>query len=145
MSARIIIKRETGFLNGNGGVLKVFIDGTEVDNLINKTTFTVEAGTYAVQIKRSRNLAKTQTLIVNAAEGTEVTLKVKNNIKYYSLFNLLLVISLSVNLLFAFSEIQKPKWYSIIQLCIVLAFFLYILGYYLFNKGNVLTLAETSN
>jgi len=143
MSAKIIISREKGFLNGNGGVLAIFIDGKEVDLLINKTTFFVEPGVYTVQVKMRYNLIKTQLLIVNATEIKEVYLTVKNGVKYYSFFQFLIIISLVGNLFFTANGHQVPSWYSKLSIFLIIAFSVYLILTYLYKKGGVKILQET--
>ena len=145
MSAKIIIRREKGILSGNGGILKVFIDHKEVDEMVNKTTFFVEAGVYAVQVKMRRNLVKTQILIVKVNDGSDINLIVRNGIKYYSILYTLFLLSLIGNLFFLLAEIRIPKWYSIFQLSFAIGFTIYMLSSYLFKNGMVRILEETTN
>jgi hypothetical protein len=143
MSAKIIISREKGWFSGNGGILRVFFDEKEVDEMAIKSTFIVEEGVYAVQVKMPRDFIKTQVLIVKALEGKEVHLMVRNGIKYYSILYIFMLLSISGTLFFILSEIAVPKWYSILQFCCVIGFILYVLGMYIFKKGMIRILEET--
>lgn len=144
MSAKIIISREKGLFSGNGGILRVFFDEREVDEMAIKSTFIVEEGVYAVQVKMPRNFIKTQVLIVKALEGKEVHLKVRNGIKYYSILYIAMLLSISGNLVFLLSDISVPKWYKNLQFFCVIGFIFYVLGVYLFKKGMVRILSETA-
>jgi hypothetical protein len=144
MSAKIVISREKGLFSGNGGILRVFFDEKEVDEMAIKSTFIVEEGVYAVQVKMPRNFIKTQVLIVKALEGKEVHLMVRNGIKYYSIFYIVMLLSLSGNLVFLISDISVPKWYKNLQFFCVIGFIIYLFVMYIFKKGMVRILEETN-
>ena len=141
MSAKIIINQRRALFRG--ALFKVFFDGKEVAEMFDTKTFVLEdAGVYAVQLKLK--WLKTQTLIVKVEEGGTVHLSIRNGMKYYSILYLIFFIPLLSGLSLHALKIQKPEWFDLLQLILILFFIVYVLFYFIFKRGEIWILEDAN-